>query len=153
MKSVVLSSSPSGVNRVAASLKPQTNQQVRNRFFNMIGIESQLPSTATVPDAATINQGWVNPRSQMVVCSAQSLKYDRDADKALSSKRRKTCDKQQIVSPGKRKKSLNFNETVNVVPIPMRDEYSNRVRTRLWSNAIEIHENATRNTIEFAAEG
>jgi hypothetical protein len=89
----------------------------------------------------------------MVVCFAQSLKYDRDADKAFSSKRRKTCDKQQIASSGKRKKSLNFNESVNVVPIPMRDEYSNRVRTRLWSNAIEIHENATRNTIEFAAEG
>jgi allophanate hydrolase subunit 2 len=53
----------------------------------------------------------------------------------------------------KKRKRLSFDEKVEVLPIPMRHEYSQTERARLWSSAIEIHENATRNTIEFASEG
>jgi hypothetical protein len=52
-----------------------------------------------------------------------------------------------------RRGSIVFNETVRVVPIPLRTEYSARVRHRIWSNSDEIQENAVRNTIEFASEG
>lgn len=48
---------------------------------------------------------------------------------------------------------ISFEETVEVLPIPMHSEYSTCVRTRLWSNAVEIRQNAMRNRIEFAAEG
>jgi hypothetical protein len=51
------------------------------------------------------------------------------------------------------KKRISFNDEVCVAQIPMRNEYSDRVRSRLWSNRFEIHENATRNAIEFQAEG
>ena len=60
---------------------------------------------------------------------------------------------EQDNQPKKKKKSLSFHETVEVVPIPMRNEYSNRVKARLWSNAMEIQENAARNSMEFAHEG
>lgn len=52
-----------------------------------------------------------------------------------------------------RKARITFNDDVSVAHIPMRSEYSDRVRSRLWSSRYEIHENATRNAIEFQAEG
>ena len=56
-------------------------------------------------------------------------------------------------SKSSRSSRIQFREEVAVVPIPMRSEYSNRVRRRLWSNRYEIKENAYRNAVEFAAEG
>jgi hypothetical protein len=50
-------------------------------------------------------------------------------------------------------KRLTFNETVAVVPIPMRHDYSHRVRERLWNDVDDIIINAQRNAMEFAAEG
>jgi hypothetical protein len=109
---------------------------------------------------------------------AEALKYDRAEDERYSPKRRKTVhrspdhtaadDASGLGSPcslnssgstscgshsTKPKKTLGFRETVDVVPIPMRTEYSNRVKSRIWSTAAEIFQNAARNTIEFASEG
>jgi hypothetical protein len=179
------------------AIKPSTNEQMRAKFFNMIGIESQLPYTiptisaqnhpcpldsrgqtfdeitssscpivvgqTTATSVPGDNKNWVHPRStQRASCFQESLKYDRKvADGTYNttfSKRRKTTtdnDDSTVKPEGKKKskKSLLFNETVEVIPIPTRHEYSNRVRSRLWSNAVEIYENAARNTVEFAAEG
>lgn len=54
-------------------------------------------------------------------------------------------------SRGRRKVSLQNH--VVVIPIPMRGEYPDRVKERLWSSASELYENAIRNSIEFASEG
>jgi hypothetical protein len=48
---------------------------------------------------------------------------------------------------------ISFNETVDVLSIPTRFEYSPEMRSKLWSSIHEINENAARNTIEFASEG
>jgi hypothetical protein len=148
-----------------SSIKPAPTQDVRSKFFNMIGIESKLPAMrSTMSEGGSVvsstsqsqvetqapDKGWTHPRTQAVTCFQEPLKYNKIADKVYSTKRRKT---ESDGNGKKARKCLGFNETVDVVPIPMRCEYSNRVRTRLWSSAMEIHENAARNTIEFAAEG
>mmetsp|Transcript_25885 Transcript_25885/g.42049 ORF Transcript_25885/g.42049 Transcript_25885/m.42049 type:complete len:306 (-) Transcript_25885:297-1214(-) len=52
-----------------------------------------------------------------------------------------------------RRRRLLFSEAVEVVPIPMRSEYSNRIKDRMYSGRVELSENAQRNVVEFEAEG
>lgn len=47
---------------------------------------------------------------------------------------------------------IAFQDEVEVVPIPTRHEYSDRIKSRIWSNRHELSENAERNAVEFAAE-
>lgn len=51
------------------------------------------------------------------------------------------------------KRRVSLHDDVAVIPIPMRCEYPDKIRKRIWSSASELYQNATRNTIEFAAEG
>ena len=52
-----------------------------------------------------------------------------------------------------RRRRLVFSDDVQVVPIPMRSEYSNRIKDRMYSGRAELSENAQRNVVEFEAEG
>lgn len=137
-------------------LKPSQTKDVRTKFFNMIGIEdSRLsPTKPTSPTSAAVNcvaQSWSHPRIKRVQKTEELLKYDRVEDRLHASKKRKLevpSSKHQ-----KTKRRISFDNKVEVVPIPMRSEYSSRVKHRLWTNTTEIRQNAARNAVEFAAEG
>jgi hypothetical protein len=53
----------------------------------------------------------------------------------------------------KNRRRLVISNDVQVVPIPMRSEYSNRIKERMYSGRVELSENAQRNVVEFEAEG
>jgi hypothetical protein len=147
------------------AIKPSSDEAVRQKFLNVLGISSRTKewdnfekeSLSATPTTAATTAGsgdkeWTHPRMQNLAITQEPLKYNpREALELTPEKRRKKSSGDS--SQAKPKKRCNFNETVEVVPIPMRNEYSNRVKSRLWNNAMEIHENAARNALEFASEG
>lgn len=93
------------------------------------------------------------------------LKYDSDEDAAPSysnsysrffgGKQSRSADNKppKNMANNSRRRRLLFSEAVEVVPIPMRSEYSNRIKDRMYSGRVELSENAQRNVVEFEAEG
>jgi len=128
--------------------------------------------------SAESNLKYNHPRDANVVISSEKLKYNKQDDEALSLssspslKHRRwgnsnslfqqhkasednnaTMNEENDLQSQKKKDGVSFVDTVKVLPIPKRDEYSDRVARRIWSSAVEIQEMAMRNSVEFAAEG
>ena len=136
---------------VAAQIVNRPAHDIKRKFFDTIGIAGTSSSESSSQDTAA-SYDMAFSRSHGVTVFQEKLKFDSRNDsrqQKLLSGSTHACRHRT----SKKGKCLTFNENVEIVPIPMRNEYSTRVRSRLWSGAVELHENAVRNTIEFASEG
>lgn len=111
------------------------------------------------------------PKSRPLLSSVrltEELKYDSDDEESSpptlsyslffgsNKSNEKRNDKPTDQPRGKvsaRRRRLNISDEVQVVPIPMRSEYSSRIKERMYSGRVELSENAQRNVVEFEAEG
>ena len=141
---------------MTAPLQHATSHQVRTQFLSMIGMESSgAKNTCHKQQGSDVVHTeptqWTHPLIQQTEKQKECLKYDRLEDRRYSPKRSRSDESSRAGK--KTKKIISFDETVEVVPIPTKDEYTGPVRERIWASVEEIHQNAARNTIEFISEG
>ena len=132
------------IERVINFNKSTSNDAVRHRLFAKLGVIGQpnkIPKTPKIESILPYSSA-MQPRTERA-SQFETLKYTLSHSdlKHESSKQKR------------QRRRVNFNEQVLIKPIPMRNEYSNRVASRIWCNAGELYEMALRNQEEFMAEG
>jgi len=128
------------------------SQQVRNRYLQTLGIKN----LSTEISAATRFQSSRNSSMRPVRTLKEPLKGDDRKYQRKHQPISTSYSPQSVMSSINvrtvMKRQVSFDNSVSVVPIPKRDAYSYRIKNRIWNSAIEIHENAHRNAVEFSAE-
>lgn len=146
-------------NYAKLELKLSSSNQIRTRLLLNLGVAA-CPRTASIEGPCQ----RASSRPTLVTgCSfVEPLKYDRQFDVAPDNYS-PTSSVLLIGSPvqsfpamkkhRKSKSAITFDDSVRVLPIPHHEAYSDRLRSRMWSDRYELMSNVRRNTIEFAAEG
>ena len=135
----------------AFSVTPSTNQAIRARFLNRLGIR---PNGRSPPQESTIR----GPLRSNSFC--ESLKADRGApdpaiedDSSCVTASSSSMDSYASqLSDSSQPRKVSFRTTVTVHPIPARSSYSDRMRRQLWTPPDIQVQNTARNVFEFAAE-
>jgi len=145
---------------------PHLTSQARSKFLMRIGVVGTDPIACKhleVADCVADSRiHHTRDLLQNVPRYTTQLRYNRQDERkhmerrkqrsAAASANTNSSSSESSPEKSKPKRCITFDESVNVVPIPMRHEYSDRIRSRLWSNTVELYENAARNHVEFAAE-
>jgi len=160
--SIVASSSSSSNMSSPTSVLTSTNkpsaqdQQIRARLLNRLGIYDAPVSVKAQPLTAAQH------RRHRILRGMGVGGYTLKPSPPDGSATRNPLDgviptkiplKVDGVPPGRKTTRIAFSEDVEVMPIPTRYEYSDRIKSRIWSNRHELQENAERNALEFASEG
>lgn len=123
-------------------------QQRRLRILRGMGIGYSLAQQHYSPPAGSARR----PPLDGITPFQEPLKAEEEKEQQQAPMLIETTTKEQDTTTTT-KPRICFQDQVEVLPIPTRYEYSDRIKSRIWSNRHELHKNAQRNALEFAAEG
>lgn len=126
---------------------------IRSRLLNKLGIEKEYPASLSLVTEASrvVQQG-----------QEDAFNVALKADYGLPDRRLESSDSlaslatspgvDSVVEKRSNRGVVCFDASVKVHPIPARSDYSQRMRSVLWTPNTEIQQNAARNSLEFASE-
>ena len=161
----------------AANKTVATNEQVRSKLLNRLGIQSAVvqpeanPRRLAIPrepsyelplnDAGEF-ENWDNRkllrRNPFSFFSQKSSSATDSVDSASvggggETQENQDKDGDDMAAPAPLpKRRVHFQATVKAHPIPSHSVYSKRMKQTIWSSAQELEENVARNCYEFEAE-
>ena len=141
------SSSSSSSSSVSPPSSTPSSWRVRSNYLQRIGIvRTTSPiivikkAAATTPSSSTLLSAPERTTRDLrnVPRFNAPLRYEeKDGDDEDGDVHRRN----RLISEGSQdRKRVNFREDVTVVPIPMRSEYSDRIKTKLWTGRVELCE-------------
>jgi hypothetical protein len=132
-------------------VRPRSTQPSDYSFQESLKADYGLPAaTAAAADSDSDCGSTISAASTS--SSASTCKIGGAAAGTSCKKRKDAGNKNNKAPATATIRCVSFDAAVTVHPIPLRSQYSNRIRNSLWTPVSELQENAARNCVEFAAE-
>jgi hypothetical protein len=134
--STASSSHPSSASPSVSPSSTTSSWRVRSNYLQRIGIVHTSPiiKKATQSRTALLSAPETTTRDLRNVPRFNAPLRYKEKDDDVHRRDRRNSE-----GSGERKR-VNFREDVTVVPIPMRSEYSDRIKTKLWTGRVELCE-------------
>jgi len=148
---------------------PREMDSIRAKYLHSLNISAptaKTPKMSTAPVHHAFEKVHIEPlkkdfgeidedlKSVTSSSSSPSLILSRSSSSLSFSTSSEVSERNE--HPGssteRRNRAVSFDAAVTVKHVPMRTEYSNRVKCHLWTDPQELRENAQRNAVEFAFE-